>query len=552
MPSGLTFYGASNIVLNCNGATLNGAGYSGSHGMSTYDTTMPNPLKNVTIKNCIINNYDTAIDLANSNSFLIQNNTFDSILGKGVYITSGCNINLTKNSFNNVRNGSRGSGIEFTNGIYYSETLQGCTYVFSAENNIIQNSYRGLHITNTLYGIPLTNYSFTIKGNTVSDVSNGGMFIALSDIPGKIYNNTFRNNIWYQIGIYAQVTNLEVYNNTLYNQPSWHGIYFHPQNYYQQDIDIHDNDISQFQGGVFFEASQGVKSLSKNVRIHNNRLHNSMAGYAQYGVSGIMAYENNISNNYIGLQFEGEVNNPDPSYYFLNSIYGNTYNSQGTSAQELSFQKKGNYWGHASPPCFTETDTNRADIVDSYPFCVAAPSTAIIISIPNPGWYFFGSNGMPRNTSVKNITSEIVGNINDPNFEVIQYYVNGAPKIYKPTNPSFLNTLTDILPWYGYWMKINYAPTDSIWLIAGDKATSTPLSLNINQHWVGYWCGSNRPTAAALTSVAGKYANIRTYENGVWKTYDPALPQFSDLLEMKPGNAYLIKMNATGSLNYVC
>ncbi len=555
LPSGMKIYGASNIVLDCNGAILNGAGYSGSNGMFTYDTTMPLPLANVTIKNCIIKNYDVGVYLANANNFLIQNNTFDSDLGQGIYIASGCNINITKNNFNNIRNGSRGSGIEFTNGVNYAETLQGCMYSFSLENNLIQNSYRGIHIINTMFGIPLTNYPITIKNNTVSNINNGGMFVANSDIPTKIYNNVFKNSTWYQIGLYNAISNLEIYNNTFYNQTSWHGIYFHPSTSFQQNIEVYNNDISQFQGGIFLEGPS-VGAPTANIKIHNNKLRNNFAGYVQLDVSGIMFYENNVSNNYIGIQFTGNFNTPNPSYYFLNNIYSNTYNSQGTSAKELSFQKKGNYWGHATSPCFVGSDTNRPDIIDSYPFCSYVPSSVVLVSIPDSGWYFFGGNGMPRNTTVKNVTSEIVGNSNDPNFEVIQYYVNGAPKQYKPTNPSFLNTLTDILPWYGYWMKANYAPADSTWLIAGDKVSGChPLSLQItpvNQHWVGYWVDSKKPTATALTSLVGKYTNVRTYENGAWKTYDPALPQFSDLLEMKPGQAYLIKMSSQGNLDYLC
>jgi parallel beta-helix repeat protein len=408
--------------------------------------------------------------------------------------------------------------------------------------NIIINNYYGVYLDNNQYS--------NITNNTVQSAFVGFVF-SFAGKNNTIFNNAISNidgaGIDFAFG--AEPFNA-VYQNTISNSGQ-HGIYLDfPWKDSKSGVSIYNNTLSDnAQCGIF------LRTNATDINVFRNEIYNNVYGICNQFSSSNSIYKNNIHNNQLGMQFVSTSNNK----VFLNSIYdnyGNPFNGvYGDVPQELSYQKQGNYWGHASPPCFNATDSNRADVNDSYPFCGSAPSTAVVIPMPSPGWYFFGSNGMPRNTSITKVLENIVGNPSDPNFDIVQYYINGLRKQYDPLIPlsSPVNSLKDILSWYGYWIKISSAPAGNNFVIASDKvAGSSPLALNVNQHWIGYWCESNKPTAAALTSLVGKYVNVKTYENGAWKTYDPALPQFSDLLEMKPGNAYLIKTNASGSLNYAC
>jgi hypothetical protein len=556
LPSGIQI-SSNDVVLDCNGATLIGNNDPNMAGVREYNTNPPYPQINITIKNCIFNNYFYGIYNSFSNQVVVKNNTFKNILRDGIYNGGSCNISVVGNSFRDIMNGNSGVAIEYDSAPYYNEVYQGCTYSISVENNTIQDSYRGMQIL----PIDFVNYPIFIGNNIFYNLSAGGLRLQSTNLPVKIYNNVFNNNNYWGIGLYqwysgTNISNIEIYNNTFYDNPSWHGVYIQPYSGSEQNISIHHNSFNQLSTGIYFNG-RGYSFSTSDIKIYRNIITNNYVGIAQYDTPGLMVYSNNITNNYAGLDIQGNINTPNPSGYFLNNIYGNSFvNAFGDAAQEISYQKIGNYWWHASGKCFIAgQDSNRIDVNDSYAYCGSAPSTAVLIPIPSSGWYFFGSNGRPRNISITKVLNGIVGNPSDPNFAIVQYYLNGTRKQYDPLLPlsSPVNSLKDILPWYGYWTKFNIAPFGNNFVIASDKvAGSSPLALNVNQHWIGYWCDSNKPTAAALTSLAGNYVNIKTYENGAWKTYDPALPQFSDLLEMKPGNAYLIKMSNSDSLDYLC
>ncbi len=54
------------------------------------------------------------------------------------------------------------------------------------------------------------------------------------------------------------------------------------------------------------------------------------------------------------------------------------------------------------------------------------------------------------------------------------------------------------------------------------------------------------PTAEALQSIAGYYQRVLSLN----KTYDPALPQYSRLLNLTPGEGYLIYLSEPATLIY--
>jgi parallel beta-helix repeat protein len=514
------------------------------------------------------NGYSGSVNILNNN---LKNNL------RGIQVHRDYTYNNTKllypplvNVFNNTLSFN---AVPFTPGIFLFQIYQA-----NVSNNIIINaSTAGIELDNASqisimnndisfikkssnnqygYGImsnTLNSYDVDIEKNILSNNAKAGIFLTSLPAFGNItvaYNTLNANG---QVGIWLTDVggNNSIYNNIVTGHNS-HGIYadsFYGSGAVMDKSSFFNNTVTQSgQAGIYI-----VKSANGNT-VYDNILRNNQYGMALSSNNNNAVYKNNITlNSNSGLYFFNTTSNK----IFLNNIFSNSQTQvYGDVAQEVSYQQQGNYWGRTSGKCFIAgQDSNRIDINDSYAYCNTAPSVSVFIPIPNTGWYFFGSNGRPRNTSITKVLGGIIGNPSNPNFSIVQYYLNGTRKQYDPLLPlsSPLNSLKDILPWYGYWIKINSVPSGGDFLMTSDKVIgSSPLALNVNQHWIGYWCNYNKPTASALISLTGNYTNIKTYENGAWKTYDPALPQFSDLLEMKPGNAYLIKMNATDSLDYVC
>jgi hypothetical protein len=78
---------------------------------------------------------------------------------------------------------------------------------------------------------------------------------------------------------------------------------------------------------------------------------------------------NDIYGNNIGLNILSGIGSVA---IYQNNIYGNTIKQiYSPVALEVSYNRQGNWWGRTTAPCFVAgTDSNRADVKDSYPFCV--------------------------------------------------------------------------------------------------------------------------------------------------------------------------------------
>lgn len=94
-----------------------------------------------------------------------------------------------------------------------------------------------------------------------------------------------------------------------------------------------------------------------------------------------MVTGNEIHGASFGLQLQQGIATNFGARIFLNNITGSTTRAIGVLGAyalptELSWDGKGNYWGHLLPPCFRSSDTPLGVLIqDSYPFCVpvAAP-----------------------------------------------------------------------------------------------------------------------------------------------------------------------------------
>ena len=303
--------------------------------------------------------------------------------------------------------------------------------------------------------------------------------------------------------------------------------------------------MTKFAGGIFFD---------QNLRAHENRVkNNTITGGQQaiaiYDSDGIYIAENVLNDN---VQTGIYITHANNIFVYLNNIYSNAlYNILSFEPIELSYQETGNYWGHSNPPCFIPgTDSNAIDVVDSHSYCNFLDKDSIRIKFPEWGWNLFGFNNMQADTG-----TEVVLNPIDGYYELVQAYWNGQPYQYDPSLPDFLNTLQDMYPWYGYWIKITNTPPNDLFIQGDPISGCHPLNLQSGvtpKHWIGYWLDRPEKTEEALTSISGNYEYVRSYKDGEWKTYLGGLPQFSDLKEFEPGMAYIIKMTGQDSLDYVC
>ena len=211
LPAGVKLEAKTDIIFDCNGATLRGKGENTGISVSWGGQH--------TIKNCNIKNYGTGIFMWVSNNNLIRSNNFINNYNV-IYFDDADNVRVINNKFYHNTKGiyvywdSTGIVIErnivtenFDSGIAVSwdpsETLirnnkivgnnkgieADCPYGHGTDNNYYENNV----IKDNEYGIYLCQaYSSTVKGNLIKDNRNG---IYVTGGSGNyIYQNNMVNN----------------------------------------------------------------------------------------------------------------------------------------------------------------------------------------------------------------------------------------------------------------------------------------------------------------------------------------------------------------------
>jgi hypothetical protein len=603
LPNGISFT-ADNISLDCKGATLVGNDSIYGNNDIQINGIASNMHNNIAIKNCNLSKYYTAIDvqhgkgitiasnqlfhlviynitdlmLISNNLFqsntttpppsayaaaitylknsLIQNNTFTNInyyvASEGLNMVSGCNVTIAANTF---RNNSVGMSINVMDGNKAEGmNISDCSISDLVENNsFVNNSRKGIRKgSNPTWDVPFENLPTKIRKNVFMDNANGGIQVTGSIGTTFIEQNTFVNNRWYDVGLYAaseRGNNVEIFSNNGSNDTSWYGIYIMGSTQGKNpsgNVSIHDNIFKNYYGGIFVDNNNAYAYNGyPKVDIYHNTFANSYIGIVVDTSTKTIIKENNVSSNNVGINLHDFTSD---SFVYLNNIVSTSQGIVSNSPLEISYGGYGNYWGHASAPCFTAgLDSNRVDVIDSNPLC--SPNNKISIAHPTSsiGWYFFSFNVQPDNASISSVLKRLNGK-----YEMVQSYLNGSAQKYIPGAPS---SLTKLDSWHGYWIKINDTPLNAI-LILGNRTTGCHtqglIAASTPKHWVGYWLDNLTSPSEGFKSINGKFEYIRIYENGVWKTYNPSFPQFSDLTTVKPGDAYLIKMTNPGTLDYGC
>jgi hypothetical protein len=118
--------------------------------------------------------------------------------------------------------------------------------------------------------------------------------------------------------------------------------------------------------------------------------------------------------------------------------------------------------------------------------------------------------------------------------------------IYDPILPDVYNTLKEMHGGEGFWIRITAGATANLLVEGLSMPVTTSLSLHAGWNWIGYLPEVTLPVTVALQSIEGKYLLVHSTD----KTFDPALPGFSTLKQMKPGEGYLIRTTEDAELVY--
>jgi parallel beta-helix repeat protein len=221
---------ADNVILDCQGHTIDGVWASGTYGI--YVSRSSSTATNITIKNCIVTGWFNGIDLSYSNNNTLINIASNSNYYFGIHlyysnyntltnITSNSNyqdgINLYESDYNTLTNitsnSNYGSGI----GLYfsnnnnltnitsnYNSNVNGIRLYYSNYNtltNITSNyNFRGIVVDNSKYNI--------IENSIIQGNSQYGIYLYGSSEANLIYNSIFNNtNNFYFDRIYTNYWN---------------------------------------------------------------------------------------------------------------------------------------------------------------------------------------------------------------------------------------------------------------------------------------------------------------------------------------------------------
>ncbi|MGA9351256.1 MAG: VWA domain-containing protein [Anaerolineae bacterium] len=149
---------------------------------------------------------------------------------------------------------------------------------------------------------------------------------------------------------------------------------------------------------------------------------------------------------------------------------------------------------------------------------VATIPPALVLEL-DQDWNLTSFNREPADTSISSVLAPIAGL-----YSVVLGYDQGGLSYY-PNIPEYLNTLRNMDPYHGYWIKTTTATTLPI---SGTKvAVDTPLSLDAWWNLVSYLPDSPQALTTALASIEGQYEAVLGYDQGALSYY-PHLPDSVD------------------------
>lgn len=395
------------IVITSSDVIFDGAGFT-IDGVSRVNTkgvyVNSDVLRNVTVKNLIVTEWDFGIYYINVNAGNIVNNNASNNFAGIRLDDSSSNViygnDVTYNSINGIKIISNGyySNNEVTNNnvtnngygvhlIYEDKTL-------IDGNNISYNNNSGIFLENSPDNT-ISNNKISYNNQRTEMWNNAGLSLYYSE-SNTIINNHINNNPVYGVWLWGSSHNVLRNNDIVYNCGGNDGVYIGYGNYNTLDgnnisfgtgngieidtsnnNDIMNNDInSNANYGIYIHDGEGH---SNNNHIIDNNITNNRYGFnidGDYYTSNNTLSGNIISNNEYGMFIYGSNGNRIYNNYFNNTWddvsteydeenYWNTDKTPGTNivgGPNLG----GNFWANPEGTGFSQTcaDGNKDGICD--------------------------------------------------------------------------------------------------------------------------------------------------------------------------------------------
>jgi len=293
---------ASNVTFDGQGNTIDGLDTGNTYGVYVYNSSTS--LKNNTVKNLAVTDWDGGIYYIYSNNGSIENNIVNSNKD-GISLSSSSNNIITNNTANSNYNWgilSQGSNNTLINNRVNSNIFQGIQLYFASNNtlrnNTINNSrsnfmlqgsiseyYHDVDTSNTVDGKPI--YYWTDKKNApnncrnseISDLNNAG-FVALISCDNITVKNLNIKNNWDGI-LLVNTTNSNIINN-LANTNENYGIRL----YLSSNNSLNNN------------SADGISlAISSNNNLNNNSANSNIVGISLFSSSHNIIKNNGASGN---------------------------------------------------------------------------------------------------------------------------------------------------------------------------------------------------------------------------------------------------------------
>jgi hypothetical protein len=156
-------------------------------------------------------------------------------------------------------------------------------------------------------------------------------------------------------------------------------------------------------------------------------------------------------------------------------------------------------------------------------------------------WNLISLDNIPKNATPESVFTPL---ISSNNLLMVSGYQNQQGVFFDPNGPQFLNTLQNIIPGEGYWVKVQSSASLTV-----EGFTYPPgYSIDLKAGWnlIGYWKSISTTPAQAFAPLitAGVLQMVTGFDQG-GKYFDPnGPPQFNTLTEIKNGLGYWVKVNS--------
>ena len=332
-----------NVVLDCNGATLDGIDGTGFAIRTNFHS-------NVTIKNCNIRNFDYGIYASGGEGVIVVDNVIDEVDLRGIHASTSSGY-FGNNQISNTYRAFQVASLDGS--VFADNNITDCTRGFDiigSDDNIFHSNT----ITGGSYGLYISSNSYnnTVMNNVIDDPSTGMWIERGKD--SLIFNNTFMNSgngIEFRIDSTnnlvtrnnftdntqaIQIEHNAGYNNITYNNFNRNRYGIYGQGYYTNVIIAHNNITNSENTGIYIDYWCSLipcpqDNKIENITIEANRIENTTnAGiHLKSDILDSLVVGNLLNNNKQGLVLEGTVYR---NTVVNNTAYGNTYGIYITSS----------------------------------------------------------------------------------------------------------------------------------------------------------------------------------------------------------------------------